>query len=369
MKKIVSVLLVAMLIISISCISGNAQGVVPSFEVVGGSAKVGDTVDVNIKINNNPGITSLQIKVAYSNTDLELIQLEDKELFGNPISHSDLSRNPLIISWFASDSTNSKNSGVFATLRFRVKEKAKSSNITLSYDSDDVFNIGFQNVKFQVTNGSVDIVTDSPTLSVSSESGIVNDTVEAKVLIENNPSITALRISVAYSSDNLELLEINNGGVFEDTITHSQTLTSPIIISWYSQKSEDCNNNGVLAILKFRIKENAQSSQIRLFYDEEDIINSSLDNVYFETQNGLINVTDKTYLLGDTNGDGIVDISDVTAIQMHIAELDMLDETHQLAADVNGDGVVAIDDASILQVYLAEIEVDYPIGEWTYSRK
>ena len=290
MKKIISVLLAVMLIMSISCISGNAQGVVPSFEIVGGNAKVGDTVDVNIKINNNPGITSLQIKVAYSTSDLELIGFEDEELFGNPLSHSDMSRNPLIISWFASNSTNSTNSGVLATLHFRVKENAESSNITLSYDSEDVFNIDFQDVEFQVTNGSVDIVTDSPTLSVSSESGNVNDTVEAKVLIENNPSITALRISVAYPSDDLELLEINDGGVFEEAVTHSQTLTSPITISWYSQRSVDCNNNGVLAILKFRIKENAQSSQINLSYDEDDIFNSSFDNVYFDTQNGAVNV-------------------------------------------------------------------------------
>ncbi len=92
-------------------------------------------------------------------------------------------------------------------------------------------NIGFLIVEFQVTNSSVDIVTDSPTLSISTEYGNVNETVEAKVIIKNNPSITALRISVAYSSDNLELLEINNGGEFKEAITHSQTLTSPIKIN------------------------------------------------------------------------------------------------------------------------------------------
>ena len=363
MKKIVSALLAVMLIISISCISGNAQSAVPSFEVVGGSARVGDTVDVNIKINNNPGITSLQIKVAYSNSDLELIEFEDKELFGNPLSHSDMSRNPLIISWFASNSTNSTNSGVLATLRFRVKENAESSNITLTYDSEDVFNIDFQDVEFQVTSGSVDIVTDSPTLSVSSVSGNANDTVEAKVLIENNPSITALRISVAYSSENLELLEINNGGVFEEAITHSQTLTSPITISWYSQRSEDCNNNGVLAVLKFRIKENAQSSQISLSYDEDDIFNSAFDNVYFDTQNGSVNVSEKTYLLGDTNGDGRVNVRDVTAVQRHLVELEKLEGAYLIAADTNCDGELDISDATLLQMYLAEYIIPYPIGE------
>ena len=88
------------------------------------------------------------------------------------------------------------------------------SYATCVMDLEQGDNIGFLIVEFQVTNSSVDIVTDSPTLSISAEYGNVNETVEAKVIIENNPSITALRISVAYSSDNLELLEINNGGEF-----------------------------------------------------------------------------------------------------------------------------------------------------------
>ncbi len=69
-------------------------------------------------------------------------------------------------------------------------------------------------------------------------------------------------------------------------------------------------------------------------------------------------------LLGDANGDGVVDISDVTAIQMHVAELKVLEGDQLTAADVNLDGSVAIDDASILQVFLAETEVAYPIGQW-----
>ena len=69
-------------------------------------------------------------------------------------------------------------------------------------------------------------------------------------------------------------------------------------------------------------------------------------------------------LLGDANGDGVVDISDVTSIQMHVAELKVLEGDQLTAADVNLDGSVAIDDASILQVFLAETEVAYPIGQW-----
>ena len=67
-------------------------------------------------------------------------------------------------------------------------------------------------------------------------------------------------------------------------------------------------------------------------------------------------------LLGDANGDGYVNISDVTDIQRAVAEMDTLDDLRKKAADVNSDGVVTIDDATILQMYLAEFATDYPIG-------
>ena len=68
-------------------------------------------------------------------------------------------------------------------------------------------------------------------------------------------------------------------------------------------------------------------------------------------------------LLGDANGDGNVNISDVTDIQRVVAEMDTFDDLRQKAADINGDGVVTIDDATFLQTYLAEFGTAYPIGE------
>lgn len=68
-------------------------------------------------------------------------------------------------------------------------------------------------------------------------------------------------------------------------------------------------------------------------------------------------------LLGDANGDGSVNINDVTTIQRYLAELDTLEGIYLHAADVNQDGTVDIADATAIQMYLAEYEMDYPIGE------
>ena len=67
--------------------------------------------------------------------------------------------------------------------------------------------------------------------------------------------------------------------------------------------------------------------------------------------------TPSDYLIGDANCDGVVDIRDVTAIQRHVAEYQILSGIAFSAADTNGDGVVTIGDATHLQMYLADYEV------------
>ena len=63
------------------------------------------------------------------------------------------------------------------------------------------------------------------------------------------------------------------------------------------------------------------------------------------------------YIVGDVDGNGRIDIKDVTAIQRHIAEYELLTGDALKAADTNGDGEVTIDDATLLQQYLALFSV------------
>lgn len=73
--------------------------------------------------------------------------------------------------------------------------------------------------------------------------------------------------------------------------------------------------------------------------------------------------TDTQYLRGDANGDGKINVNDVTALQRHLAQLEPIAAANQKAADVDGSGSVDISDASSLQCYIAEFENVYHIGE------
>ena len=65
---------------------------------------------------------------------------------------------------------------------------------------------------------------------------------------------------------------------------------------------------------------------------------------------------------GDANGDGKVNVRDVTAIQRHISEYSALTGRSLTCADVDGNGAVDINDATLLQQYLAEFDVILAFG-------
>jgi len=68
------------------------------------------------------------------------------------------------------------------------------------------------------------------------------------------------------------------------------------------------------------------------------------------------------YILGDADGDGELNVRDVTAIQRVIAEAEP-EGFDMTAADADGDGKVTVADATLIQSYLAEMPVELPIGE------
>ena len=69
------------------------------------------------------------------------------------------------------------------------------------------------------------------------------------------------------------------------------------------------------------------------------------------------------YKLGDVNGDGTLDVQDVTMLQKHLVDYDV-DWSEKAAerAGIRGDEL-SIADATLIQGYLTEMETAYPIGE------
>lgn len=74
-------------------------------------------------------------------------------------------------------------------------------------------------------------------------------------------------------------------------------------------------------------------------------------------------------ILGDVNGDSIVSISDVTAIQRHLAQLEQIPEEKLKAAMVNDGKTLTITDATTIQKKLAEMIERFPVEEQSEEMK
>lgn len=68
-------------------------------------------------------------------------------------------------------------------------------------------------------------------------------------------------------------------------------------------------------------------------------------------------------LLGDADGDGMVDITDATIIQRVLANINV-EKYDALASDVDGNGEVDIIDVTFIMRYCSQIPTAYSIGEW-----
>ena len=193
---------------------------------------------------------------------------------------------------------------------------------------------------------------EQPVLSLTSASVTAGDTVDIALTISGNPGITAISVQVDYP-DSLELLDIRSGGLF-DNVSFGSRSHSPMIISWYDASSGDRTDNGTLAVMKFRVKTGAESTAVKLSYDEENIFNSSFDNVSAAVKDGVLTVK-APFLSGDVDQSGRVDIGDATMIQRYLAQYAEFDKRQLALADVDRSGMVDILDVTFLQKTLAEI--------------
>ena len=147
MKRIISVILALAMVFSMTIYIGATDNGKVTVESI--SADPGETVEVMVKLEKNPGIAVLAIKVAYSN-DLTLIGAVDHDILGEDMHGKDFTANPYNLTWNNMDdySTN----GDLVTLSFKVSDTAQAGSeldIDLIID-EDIYNINEEFFTFDI---------------------------------------------------------------------------------------------------------------------------------------------------------------------------------------------------------------------------
>ncbi len=157
MKKLLALCLTVMLVVAMVPAVSAADAATISVNNV--EAAAGETVDVVVSLANNPGIVSMRIEVAYDANVLEFVSKAGGDAFGG-MAYGPDTANPFIFNWVDTLNPNNTTNGTFAVLTLKVKEGAAlgKSDITVTYDPDDIYDVNFDNVGFETVAGSVTVV-------------------------------------------------------------------------------------------------------------------------------------------------------------------------------------------------------------------
>ena len=146
--------------------SPEPQGT-PTITIGNVIGRAGETVQVPITIQNNPGLIATQIGISYDSDTLTLIDVEDDGLFGdgNAYFGNDVSEMPYTLLWEdALSEINHTRNGTLALLTFRIADDAygKEAVIELQYNLGSSINVDLEEVPFELQNGKVSVVHKPP---------------------------------------------------------------------------------------------------------------------------------------------------------------------------------------------------------------
>ena len=207
MKRSLAVVLAMLTLLLCMPIAGiyaadAAEEANPTFYASEVAAKAGTEVQVEIGIANNPGIIAYRLRIGY---DPAVLTLKDAVAGVLPSTFGPIANQPFTLSWGDAVNGDYTTNGVIATLTFTVAEDAPTADtaITITYDEDDVYKTGFENVHFETKAGKV-AVTAKPVAvtGVTIDQTLSLDLNETKTPTYTVTPENATNKAVSFRSDN-----------------------------------------------------------------------------------------------------------------------------------------------------------------------
>ncbi len=160
MKKIakITALFIAILLLAMGAVA-QGTGSEAAIVLTGGSNYAGETVEVTVALENNPGIVSAQLYIAFDESFMTLEEVKDAGLLEGANHRPNLNA-PYPLSWVNDSATsNFTVNGTIATLVFRLDDQAEgSTDVTVSYSQDmGIYNKDLKDVSFETKGCTVSV--------------------------------------------------------------------------------------------------------------------------------------------------------------------------------------------------------------------
>jgi len=135
---------------------------IPTFVVSETSGNPGDTVQLTVSVQNNPGLTMAMLTVQFDSTKLEL---QSPPVPGTVLTNcvpGPVSGDSWNVILYTPDQNDSMENGTLLTLSFRIKETCLAGEIpvTLRYRTGDVYNEDGDDLNFALTGGKITVTSN-----------------------------------------------------------------------------------------------------------------------------------------------------------------------------------------------------------------
>ena len=206
-----------------------------------------------------------------------------------------------------------------------------------------------------------EVSEDAVTIAVSSTRGGAGKTVTVDISLENN--INGFGGLEFYVSFDNTYLTLDNIAVLEEitkfTVTPKATANTIGEVAFSYAGLDNVAGEGKIATLTFTISENAEDGKTlplvitvpdgsAFYYEDYAMVDLAIAKI-----NGKIEVC--AYTLGDTDGNGTINIRDAALILQYCAKWDV--EIDLGGADADGNGTINIRDAALILQYCAKWDV------------
>ena len=197
---------------------------------------------------------------------------------------------------------------------------------------------------------------NAATVTVESVNAVPGSNVEVNINVKNNPGILAANFTVTYDKG-LTLIDSKSGDAFSAlSMTKPENYNSPCKFGWDALEIADEDiKDGTILTLTFSVDKNVSANSklnVKLSYQNGNIIDSDLNDIPVTINNGSVTIID--YIPGDINGDGTIDLKDVTLVRRLVTGYGVT--ANKLAADVNGDGEITMKDVVLIRRYVVDAE-------------
>ena len=157
---------------------------------------------------------------------------------------------------------------------------------------------------------------NATTVTVESVNAVPGSNVEVKINVKNNPGILAANFTVTYDKG-LTLIDSKSGDAFSAlSMTKPENYNSPCKFGWDALEIADEDiKDGTILTLTFSVDKGVSANSklnVKLSYQNGNIIDSDLNDIPVTINNGSVTIID--YIPGDINGDGTIDLKDVTLV-------------------------------------------------------